>query len=156
MKLILSWVACGLVFIITGCQSQEQIQADALAGGWKITQISYSQRGNNRIDSTVTYSKAVFDFGNCKLTASNRECYGYYSLDGLNRTGVTYGISVLENQLNLIPMDQANRRGLDLTGGFQMDRVSRSLMHLRGPGGYTDSQGKFHLQSFDINLTLAR
>lgn len=156
MKPRIAHLAMCQLLLLVNCQSKEQIEADQLSGGWKIAQISYSQRGSDTVDSTVAYPTAVFEFGNCQISASNRECYGYYSLNGLDRTAIVYGISVSDSKLNLIPVDQANRRGIDLTGGFQMQKGINNTMYLTGPAGYTDKQGKFHLQAFDVELTLVR
>ncbi|MVM42258.1 hypothetical protein GO730_38830 [Spirosoma sp. HMF3257] len=144
------------LFFIVSCKTKEQVEADRLSGGWIITEAAYSQRGSNQVDSTITYSKSVFDFGSCKLTTSNRECFGYYSFNGVKRTAVSYGISVSENKLNISPVDQNNREGIDLTGSFQIEKVNEKLMYLYGPAGYTDEKGKFHLQALDIKLTLIR
>jgi hypothetical protein len=156
MKPRIAHLALCQLLLLINCQSKEQIEADKISGGWTITQISYSQRGSNTVDSTVTYPRAVFEFGSCQLNASNRECYGYYSLNGLDRTAIVYSISASESRLNLAPIDQTSRRGLDLTGGFQMGKVANNTIYLTGPAGYTDQQDKFHLQAFDVKLTLVR
>lgn len=107
-------------------------------------------------DSTVSYAKSAFEFGSCQLTASNRECFGYYSLNGLDRAAVTYSISSGEKRLNLSLVDQKNRREVDLTGSFLIEQNNGNVMILSGPAGYTDKQGQFHLQALDVRLTLTR
>lgn len=157
MKLTNSiFLSFSLAFLMVNCKSQEQVEVNKISGGWKIAQVTYAQRGSSSPDSTVSYEKSTFDFGSCQLTASNRECFGYYSLNGLDRTAVTYSISGDEKRLNLAAVDQNNRKGIELNGSFSIEQSSNSTLILSGPAGYVDKNGQFRLQALDVRLTLTR
>ncbi|GAB3747057.1 hypothetical protein GCM10028817_03910 [Spirosoma pomorum] len=145
-----------LLFSISGCKSDEQVEADRVSGGWRISKIDYFQKGNSTPDSSVNYSKSSFEFGTCKLTASNRECFGYYSINGLDRSAVMYSIAPQGDRMSLSLVDQNNKKGIDLTGSFQIQENNPNTLVLYGPAGYIDKNGQFHSQALDVRLTLNR
>lgn len=144
------------LFLVAGCDKKDQIIVNQLVGSWKISEINYSIRGSNSIDSTVTYSKAQVDFGGCELSSSIRECYGYYTLTGNERTAISYGITVSENTVNIFPVDQKNVRGMVLWGSYQIEKPKSNILIVTGPASYIDQMGKVFLAIQDIKLTLTR
>jgi len=153
-KLVIAFSSLTILFL--GCKSDEQVEADRVSGGWRISKIDYFQKGSSTPDSSVNYNKSSFEFGSCKLTASNRECIGYYSINGLDRTAVNYSITPQGDRMSLSLVDQNNRKGIDLTGSFQIQENTNNTLVLHGPASYKDKNGQFHLQALDVKLTLNR
>lgn len=141
---------------IISCDNKDQTVVNRVTGNWKISEVRYSARGSSLTDSIVTYDKAQFNFGDCNLTASNRECYGYYTLKGTVQTAISYGVTVSENTVNIIPTNQKNLQGVILWGSYQIKKPDKNTLILTGPASYTNEKSEFRFQSLDATITLIR
>lgn len=124
-------IAVTTVLLMIACKDENQAIIDKISGTWKIEEITYSQTGQAIPDSVIKYSTSTFQFDNCALTGSTRQCTGYYNTNGNEKVNIQYGVSASNDETSISVMETKIPK-INLHGSYKVT-VNGNSMTMSGP-----------------------